>query len=158
MILELTCLPCPCDLLKIDNPAECNTIFEDPPRLGQLYSGIYIAATDAPEFTEGLPSLAQGGAITRAVTIIFLYTLFELSTGVLDKLSDEAIPDILTSYVNCSHGRSHYVAQTDLIDYQRDNVLTIDIKPNANPHLPPDKDCFKSMLHHKCKRQSGTRK
>jgi hypothetical protein len=137
----MSCVPCPCDLLGIDSPVECNTIssvFEDPPRLGQLYSGIYTATTYIPELTEGLPSLiqndfitivfmlglgltlpwlllililiivlAQSGVINPVVTIILflmtfiiiliagiflytfaLYTLPDISTGILSKLSD----------------------------------------------------------------------
>ena len=46
------------------------------------------------------------------------------------------------------HGRIYPIVYTDLIDYQQDNVLTIDIDPCANPHLLLDlsgKECFKSI-------------
>lgn len=159
----MTCVPCPCDLLGIDNPIECNaisTVFQNPPRLGQLYSALYTANTYLPEITDGLATLiqsdltsvmfklgialtlpwilvilillivlAQSGAITPEVTIVLIimmmivvlfaiiffytfatYALFDTPTEVLAKLSDnwdenkdEAIPDILTSYLNCSY-------------------------------------------------------
>lgn len=46
------------------------------------------------------------------------------------------------------HGRSHCVAYIDVIDYERDNILTIDIDPSVNPHLLldlSDSECLKSI-------------
>lgn len=46
------------------------------------------------------------------------------------------------------HGRNHYVAHIDLVDYQKDNIITIDVKQSANPHLLLDlseKFCFKGI-------------
>lgn len=58
----MSCVPCPCDLFRIDNPINCtaiNTTFTDPPRLGQLYSGIYSFASFVPEIIEGIPEMIQ---------------------------------------------------------------------------------------------------
>jgi hypothetical protein len=46
------------------------------------------------------------------------------------------------------HGRNHPVVHTDLIDYEKDTAITIDINPKVNPHIVIDlssEDCFKSI-------------
>ena len=58
----MSCVPCPCDFFKITDEFECEILsntFQDPPRLGQLYSGIYTTATYVPEIFEGVPSMLQ---------------------------------------------------------------------------------------------------
>jgi hypothetical protein len=68
----MSCVPCPCDLFKITNPIQCaavNTTFTDPPRLGQLYSGLYSAATYVPEIIEGIPQIIQSDLTSWGVKL-----------------------------------------------------------------------------------------
>lgn len=58
----MSCVPCPCNFLKITSPVECSAItaaFRDPPRLGQIYAGAYSTITYVPEIVEGIPEMVQ---------------------------------------------------------------------------------------------------
>lgn len=55
-------VPCPCDFLGIRDPIECaalNELARDPPRLGQLYAGIYSAASHVNEIITDVPEIVQ---------------------------------------------------------------------------------------------------
>lgn len=46
------------------------------------------------------------------------------------------------------HGRNYPIVHTDLIDYEKDTVITIDISEDVSPHIQVDlskSDCFKSI-------------
>lgn len=46
------------------------------------------------------------------------------------------------------HGRNYPIVHTDLIDYEKDTVITIDISENVSPHIVADLskyDCFKQI-------------
>lgn len=62
----MTCVPCPCDLLGVNTSIEeilcivkLMPKFQDPPRLGQLYSAAYTASTHVPEVIDGIPQILQ---------------------------------------------------------------------------------------------------
>lgn len=57
-----SCIPCPCDFFGITGPFVCdviNKILEIPPRLGQLYTGIFTGIEAIPELVNGAPGIIE---------------------------------------------------------------------------------------------------
>jgi len=74
----MTCVPCPCDLLQIESSIVCNTIsntFQDPPRLGQLYTGIYTAGEYIPNLLNGIPEIAQNDLTSTIIQLALVLSL-----------------------------------------------------------------------------------
>jgi hypothetical protein len=85
-----------------------------------------------------------------------LYDIYKFNRKYKKYFSDRSV-DIFNNNIDgrnillLCHGRSYPILHTNLINYEKDEVLTIDIDPKVNPHIISDlskEDCFKSIPNH----------
>lgn len=74
----MDCVPCPCDLFDITDSINCGNLvglMSTPPRLGQLYSGLYTATTYAPEILAGVPEILEDNFRSIALGLAFAFII-----------------------------------------------------------------------------------
>lgn len=97
---EDNCVPCPCDLLGLTPPL-CGTtvrVFENPPRLGQLYTALYTGISDVPTILKGSENIIQNditdlfirigiALIIPTILIFFIIICLLISSGIVNMMT-----------------------------------------------------------------------
>lgn len=74
----MSCVPCPCTAFGIFDTTECFELLSlllFPPRLGQLYSGLYSTVNQIPVLTDGIIPIVQDSVVTWVIELLLALVL-----------------------------------------------------------------------------------